>query len=83
MKTEDILTIIAGGVLAFVAWKTLFAGKTAATKSTPTVNSWTGEITNNALPGQAGWGWSYYDGGIAIAPNGDYYQNGNLIWKAP
>ncbi|AVO42724.1 hypothetical protein [Simplicispira suum] len=39
------------------------------------------EINNTALPGQIGWGWSYYSDGTAIGPDGKYYLNGQLIWS--
>jgi hypothetical protein len=28
-------------------------------------------------------GWRYYDNGTAIDPQGNYYQNGQLVWSAP
>ena len=39
------------------------------------------EIANTALPGQEGYGWSYYDNGTAISPTGEYYLNGELVWS--
>jgi hypothetical protein len=39
------------------------------------------EIVNNALPGQNGYGWKYYDNGTAISPDGKYYYQGNLVWS--
>ncbi|CAN7305580.1 hypothetical protein [Acidovorax delafieldii] len=39
------------------------------------------EINNTALPGQQGYGWSYYSDGTAISPDGKYYLNGNLVWS--
>ena len=42
----------------------------------------TTEITNNALPGQPGYGWKYYSDGTVISPSGDYYNKDNeLIWS--
>lgn len=38
------------------------------------------EITNTALPGQNGWGWTYYSDGTAIDPQGRYYFQGQLVW---
>lgn len=38
-------------------------------------------VENNALPGEEGYGWSYYDNGTAISPDGEYYFNGELIWS--
>lgn len=39
------------------------------------------EINNTALPGQQGWGWTYYSDGTAISPTGQYYLNGQLVWS--
>jgi hypothetical protein len=86
MKKEDILTIVAGAILAYVAWKTLkpAAAKIAGPSFAPAnTTSYAKKINNNADPGEPGWAWTYYDGGVAIAPNGDYYLNGNLQWRAP
>lgn len=38
-------------------------------------------IINNALPGQIGYGWSYYTGGVAISPEGVYYKDGSEVWR--
>jgi len=39
------------------------------------------QIDNQALPGQEGWGWSYFTDGTAIDPSGNYYMNGQRIWS--
>lgn len=39
------------------------------------------EINNTALPGQEGWGWTYYSDGTAIDPNGVYYYQGARVWS--
>lgn len=39
------------------------------------------EINNTALPGQQGWGWTYYSDGTAISPAGEYYYNGQRVWS--
>lgn len=38
-------------------------------------------IDNTAQVGEPGYGWKYYDSGIAIDPDGNYYENGELIWS--
>lgn len=38
------------------------------------------EVNNTALPGQPGWGWTYYTDGTAISPQGQYYLNGQLVY---
>jgi len=37
-------------------------------------------IPNTALPGQPGWGWTYYDSGVSIGPDGTYYVAGNAVY---
>ena len=39
------------------------------------------EINNTALPGQQGWGWTYYSDGTAIDPQGRYYYQGQMVWS--
>lgn len=38
-------------------------------------------ITNNAQPGEPGYGWQYYSNGTSIDPQGNYYQNGEFVWS--
>lgn len=75
MKTEDWVLLVA---IAAATWM-LTRPRSAAASSAV---SGAAEINNAALPGQPGWGWTYYDSGVAISPAGDYYLNGALIWKA-
>lgn len=74
MKNQDLM--ILAGAAAF-AWY-LLKGKAALM-----VDGQVGaaEIKTNALPGQIGWGWRYYDDGTAIGPDGTYYRNGIAIWS--
>lgn len=54
-----------------------------STGTAQTLNNYgTATVPNTALPGQPGWAWQYFTDGTAIAPNGDYYHNGTLVWKA-
>lgn len=79
MKSSDIVTILAGGILAFVAFKVLGGASPGAAISSmfPTkINANTGGAGNPAA------GWQYFTNGTAIAPNGDYYYQGALVWKA-
>jgi hypothetical protein len=88
MKTADLLTIAAGAVLTFVAWQAV-KGRVAHAATAP------GGITP-AAQSQAGWatelfqnngaafsgGWRYFNDGTAIAPNGDYYFDGQKVYSA-
>lgn len=87
MKNQDILSLLAGGILAYVAWMT-FKGKAATAPAIvparPQAGGMYGKAVNNfALPGQPGYAWQYFDNGVAISPNGDYYLNGEKVWSAP
>jgi len=79
MKSNDLVTILSGAVLAFVAWKVL-AGSATAT-STATGGIFPTQIKANTIGTDAA-GWQYFNDGTAIAPNGDYYYQGSLVWKA-
>ena len=46
-------------------------------------NNGTVQIPNTALPGQPGWAWQNFTDGTSISPEGDYYMNGQLVWKNP
>lgn len=47
----------------------------------PSVPSGTRAIPNPALPGEPGHGWQYFTDGTAIAPNGEYYKDGEPVWS--
>lgn len=48
-----------------------------------TTGQGTREILNDDIPGQAGYGWSYYTDGTSIGPDGTYYRDGVSIWTPP
>lgn len=87
MKTEDLITLAAAAVLAYVAYKTFARNKTgiaanaAPARITPATNQYAQEIKNNADPGEPGWGWKYYTNGVAISPDGTYYLNEQPVWN--
>lgn len=79
MKSGDLVTILAGGVLAFIAWKIL----APATGSGGSVGGIFPKLINTGnTSGTIAEGWKYYSDGTAIAPNGDYYYQGSLVYKA-
>lgn len=45
------------------------------------ISSKISEVVNGALPGQPGYGWRYFDNGVAISPTGEYYKNGVKVWS--
>jgi len=80
MNKNDIVTILAGGVLAFVAWKILSPSVGGA--SAGGLASWVSKINVGNTAGTEAAGWQYFTNGTAIAPNGDYYYQGSLVYKA-
>lgn len=73
----------AGGLIAqgLNAVGSIFGMIRGATGSTAPAQGATTEIPNSALPGQTGYGWSYYSDGTAIDPNGTYYSGGQAVWS--
>ncbi len=39
------------------------------------------EGLKTAFPGQTGYGWRYFDDGVAIGTDGKYYLNCALVWS--
>lgn len=74
MKSEDLILLGGGVVAAFLIWRALRRPAAAATMATGSVYN-TQRVTKYD-------GWEYYSDGTAIAPNGDYYYQGALIWRA-
>jgi len=84
MRNDLILLLITAGAVVGVGWYLTKKGGTVVSvgnKSGSPENTWSSEIANNALPGQSGWGWSYYSDGVAIGPDGTYYKNGVPVWR--
>ncbi len=46
-------------------------------------SDWTAptEIENTSQSGDEAFGWRYFSDGTAIAPTGEYYYQGNLVWS--
>lgn len=86
MKNDDLLALALAGIavwMIFASRKASGATQPFALSSVSSPGPYT-EIQNGALPGQPGWGWQYFrDGqnGVAIAPDGGYYLNGQLVWR--
>ena len=85
MKNEELLILGAAGV---AVWLILKGSKT--TTPTPAsvrqgsagVSGWVNEIFSAAGTPYTN-GWRYFENGVAIDPQGNYYQNGALVWSAP
>lgn len=78
--TELILLAVAAAAMYVIANKIL----PSASKVLEPVseNSYVDAVTNNALPGQPGYGYSYFEDGTVIGPDGSYYYQGVPVYKA-
>jgi hypothetical protein len=76
MENKDLIVIAAAAAAVWLIVKKL----PALTAKKPATTGG-GVIVNNADPGEPGWGWDYFDGGVAIGPDGSYYLNGNKVWS--
>lgn len=68
MKTEDLILIAAGVAAAYVIWRTLRPVSRAAQPYATKITEYDG--------------YNYFTDGTVIAPNGDYFYQGNLLWSA-
>lgn len=87
MKLDTIAIIAAAGAGLFLMSRTLkttVSGIVAKPGTASSLNNGgslpTMEVQNSALPGQPGWGWTYYNDGTAIGPDGTYYFQGSKVW---
>ena len=95
MKTDNLIIIGAAAAAIWLIQGTKRAVVTGNTRPWPatgygggTAASLNGggtvpvtEVTNSSLPGSEAWGWRYYSDGTAIAPNGDYYFQGEKVYS--
>lgn len=82
MKTEDIAVLGAAAVAVYLILKGNKATTSTTTRGSTGVRDWVGEIFSSAGTPYSN-GWRYFENGVAISPNGDYYQGGQLVWRAP
>lgn len=93
MKTNDLITLALAGIAVWLIARTRTAtGAAVPLSSINPLSSLFGntriqpssvfptEISNTALPGQPGYGWTYFSDGTVIGPDGTYYYNGAKVW---
>lgn len=82
MKDNTQMIVLAlAGLAVYMIVKSKGTSTTAKT-GTGSVSKFVNEIFGSN--GQTfGNGWRYFDDGTAIDPQGNYYQNGQMIWSAP
>lgn len=79
MKTDTLVIIAAAAVGLFFISKSVKAkglGSGTILGQSNKVNA----VSNSALPGDPGWGWSYFTDGTAIGPDGKYYFQGAEVY---
>lgn len=81
MKTDTLVIIAVAAAGLFVLSRTVRAkGIGAGTGTILNQSNKVNAIGNNALPGEPGWGWSYFTDGTAIGPDGKYYFQGAEVY---
>lgn len=91
MKTQDLAILGLAGVAVYMILRSQgvsvsgLVGKvsgSAGKSATGAVDSFVDEIFNaSGTPFDNGW--RYYENGTAIDPQGNYYFEGKLVYKAP
>ena len=78
MKHQELIVLGLAGVAVYMIWKSQTAK--GGTGTARTVDNFVDEIFSSAgLPFNNGW--RYFENGVAIGPDGTYYQNGVVAWK--
>lgn len=83
MKQTEMIVLGLAGLAVYLIVKSKSAGATGTSTGTrSTVDNFVDEIfTSSGTP--FGNGWRYYENGVAIDPQGNYYQDGKKVWSAP
>lgn len=82
MKTDTLVIAAVAVVGLFVIYKKTRAagGASSGTGTILNQSNKVNAIGNTALPGQPGWGWSYFTDGTSIGPDGKYYSGGTEVY---
>lgn len=73
---DNIMVLGAALVAGLIAWQMLGAKKAGAAKPGGGTKPSAGSFITD-------WqGWKYYEGGTAIDPQGNYWQNGVMVYSA-
>lgn len=80
MKANDLLIL---GVAGVIAW--FIVGRSAGAKVAGSVPVRESDFVEEIFNGVSAWGngWRYFSDGTAIDPQGNYYLNGQLVYRAP
>lgn len=84
MKKPEMIVLALAGLAVYMIVTSKKAGATST--STPgtraAVDNFVDEIFSaKGTPFENGW--RYYENGVAIDPQGNYYQDGKKVWSAP
>lgn len=81
MDKEDLMLIALAAGIAYYFLKIKRAQSANTVNNTGQAVNGVSEIFTGAVKGALGYGWRYFSDGTSIDPNGNYYQNGQLIWS--
>lgn len=82
MRSSDLLILAIAAGAAWYMIEKAKASRGAGTVPGSSVSSWVNEIFNTTGGGFSN-GWRYFDNGVAIDPDGNYYANGARVWSSP
>jgi hypothetical protein len=79
MKQTDLIVLALAGVAVYMIVRSQKPATTSP--GAGALDKFVGEIFGTGGTPFSN-GWRYFENGTAIAPNGDYYHKGQLIWRA-
>lgn len=85
MKSQNVIVLGLAGLAVYMIWKTQTAAGKAGGVSVSNVlkdvyDYTVKEVMDVTTGKQYENGWRYFSNGIAISPDGTYYQNGKFVW---
>lgn len=86
MKSQNVIVLGLAGLAVYMIWKTQSAagkaGNVSVSNALKDVYDYaTKEVLDQTTGKAYDNGWRYFTNGIAISPDGTYYQNGKLVYS--
>lgn len=87
MKQTDLIVLALAGVAVYMIVRSQKGGATPGTQPLAggAAVNWADALVNEIFSSSGtpfSNGWRYFDNGTAISPNGDYYFQGQLVYRA-